>query len=744
MSDRLNTTAKNRQNLDSTFKVSPFRSRGFGVQTKLAESTPVSKAQLWENYQQTKQLNQKGTNISALTTLPIQAKLTIGQPGDKYEQEADRVADRGMAMSAPAQVQREELEEEELQMKLLAGTISPLVQREELPEEEELQMKSEDNSIQHEELSAEEELQMKQSSPNTQIATDNLESQLGSSKGSRNPLSDDVRSFMEPRFGADFSHVKIHTDSQAVQMARDVGAQAFAYGSDVYFGAGKLPGNNELTAHELTHVVQQGVSIKRKHKPQALLISESQHTSSNVVQRQDRDPDEVAATAKEDASIEAKAKSVLKQPKILGVDVHQVIWRLIQSHQLDTNSQLSGVQYEKTKKGIEVKLSGEKASTQGSIIVGDDVLQRIANGQSAQIVKEIEAQIGKVNTTRGTIDYVFIMGADNPKTNNRFYENAKIFFKNEYPKAVMVEDVRDLEGINQQINKGGKPVANLYIVSHAHEDGTLQFSLNSGDKTPRNIDYSELKDANKADSLTKPKEDLIGFWTNVVIRGCNLGRSKEMLNEVQSAFGGKAHVMAPTHSQEYDNGKESMAGPFYEVPGKSTLTDDRAFELIKAKPEYAFITDWKAMRQTLRRIDESLLENVYEGEFPAKGKEMEYLKIKVGAPTAIKYKFEKSSVNGDKTIFTYAAKDRYKDGDLTIDNAETPPNEKEAIDRARERSGRPDASTYKVRNVRKGIKLEIFVDVQRTEWRLNHASIHKQGKNFNPSAGTQPWFGKTN
>jgi Domain of unknown function (DUF4157) len=270
MSDRLSTTAKNHQNLDSTFKVSPFRSRSFEVQTKLAESTLVSKAQLWENYQQTKQLNQKGSNISAVTTLPIQAKLTIlqrrgsanGQPGDKYEQEADSVA----AMSAPAQVQREELleEEEELQMKPLAGTISPQVQREELPEEEELQMKSVDNSIQREELPAEEELQMKQSVPSTQTATPDLESQLGSSKGSGSPLSDDVRSFMEPRFGADFSGVRVHTGSDAVQMNQGVNAQAFAHGQDIYFGAGKSPGKDALTAHELTHVVQQTGEIRTK------------------------------------------------------------------------------------------------------------------------------------------------------------------------------------------------------------------------------------------------------------------------------------------------------------------------------------------------------------------------------------------------------------------------------------------------------------------------------------------------
>jgi hypothetical protein len=74
---------------------------------------------------------------------------------------------------------------------------------------------------------------------------------------------------MEPRFGTDFSGVRVHTDSNAVQMNKELGAQAFAHGSDIYFGAGKSPGNNELTAHELTHVVQQkGIShIQREAAP---------------------------------------------------------------------------------------------------------------------------------------------------------------------------------------------------------------------------------------------------------------------------------------------------------------------------------------------------------------------------------------------------------------------------------------------------------------------------------------------
>ena len=156
---QLKTTSRS---IDQPFQVSPFQTRGFGVQQKAA-STPASKAELWENYQRSNQMTQQGVGQ---TRLPIQAKLTIGQPGDKYEQEADSVADRVMAISEPAQVQREELpeEEEELQMKPLAGTISPLVQREELPEE--LQMKPEDHVVQREELpEEEEELQMKSALP---------------------------------------------------------------------------------------------------------------------------------------------------------------------------------------------------------------------------------------------------------------------------------------------------------------------------------------------------------------------------------------------------------------------------------------------------------------------------------------------------------------------------------------------------------------------------------------------------
>jgi hypothetical protein len=68
--------------------------------------------------------------------------------------------------------------------------------------------------------------------------------------------------FMEPRFGHDFSQVRVHKDAKVSESARAVNALAYTVGRDVVFGAGLYePGTHEgrrLITHELTHVVQQG------------------------------------------------------------------------------------------------------------------------------------------------------------------------------------------------------------------------------------------------------------------------------------------------------------------------------------------------------------------------------------------------------------------------------------------------------------------------------------------------------
>ena len=81
------------------------------------------------------------------------------------------------------------------------------------------------------------------------------------------PLSPELRSYFEPRFGHDFSHVRIHADGDATTGARAIQARAFTRGTDIVFGQGQyLPHSSAgrwLLAHELAHVVQQGMSGDR-------------------------------------------------------------------------------------------------------------------------------------------------------------------------------------------------------------------------------------------------------------------------------------------------------------------------------------------------------------------------------------------------------------------------------------------------------------------------------------------------
>jgi hypothetical protein len=67
---------------------------------------------------------------------------------------------------------------------------------------------------------------------------------------------------MEDAFGADFSGVKVHSDAQSDSLNQSLQATAFTTGSDVFFAKGQYkptsPAGQELLAHELTHVVQQG------------------------------------------------------------------------------------------------------------------------------------------------------------------------------------------------------------------------------------------------------------------------------------------------------------------------------------------------------------------------------------------------------------------------------------------------------------------------------------------------------
>ncbi len=91
--------------------------------------------------------------------------------------------------------------------------------------------------------------------------------EISNTGSSGSPLPDGVRGFMEPRFGADFSAVRIHTDDRAASLNRQLSAQAFTVGNHVFFGRDRFQPDTsegrELIAHELTHTIQQGAAVQR-------------------------------------------------------------------------------------------------------------------------------------------------------------------------------------------------------------------------------------------------------------------------------------------------------------------------------------------------------------------------------------------------------------------------------------------------------------------------------------------------
>ena len=163
--------------------------------------------------------------------LRLQPKLTINGPGDRFEEEADRVAESILVGAASTHPQLSSLGRSVAQRKPKAGSgekasaVPPIV-------DEVLQSPGE-------------------------------------------PLDGATRAFLEPRFGHNFGDVRVHRDARAAESAGAVNAIAYTVGCDVVFGAGQyLPASEQgrrLLAHELTHVIQQTGSrpVSRSFSPVA-------------------------------------------------------------------------------------------------------------------------------------------------------------------------------------------------------------------------------------------------------------------------------------------------------------------------------------------------------------------------------------------------------------------------------------------------------------------------------------------
>ncbi len=195
--------------------------------------------------------SEKYSNIRKRSGTFFQPKLTINKPDDQYEREADKVAGNIMQMSVndnyffrPAPISS--------------------VQRKcaECEEEDKIQMKG--NII--DEVNADR----------------SFEAYAGSLNSGGHAMSSGERSFFEPRFGYDFSNVRIHNDSAAAKSAHSINALAYTSGNNIVFNQNQYSPDTDtgkkLLAHELTHVIQQSnngmCQIQKKDEPGSQLKME--------------------------------------------------------------------------------------------------------------------------------------------------------------------------------------------------------------------------------------------------------------------------------------------------------------------------------------------------------------------------------------------------------------------------------------------------------------------------------------
>lgn len=188
----------------------------------------------------------KSVAVHSLSRLSIprpQARLTVSQPGDRLEREADEAADRVVGSrsgSLPAPPREEPSSAPRPAVQRRDGAALPLA-----------------GAGAGRPASA-------RSAAGSENASRPVTSSLAALRGGGVPLSSEMRGFFESRFGRDFSDVRVHDDDAAHAAARALDARAFTYGRDVVFGARQFSPSTDagrhLIAHELAHVVQQGAA----------------------------------------------------------------------------------------------------------------------------------------------------------------------------------------------------------------------------------------------------------------------------------------------------------------------------------------------------------------------------------------------------------------------------------------------------------------------------------------------------
>jgi hypothetical protein len=368
----------------------------------------------------------------------VQAKLQVGPAVDRYEQEADRMAAEVLAMPAPQ-----------------AAPAQPPVQRN--PEEEdEVQALAEDPRAGFE-------------------AGADFEDQLRGQKGGGAPLPSGVRSFMEPRFGADFSGVRLHTGSESAQLNRAISAQAFTQGQDIFLAEGKenieSSAGRQLLAHELTHTIQQGAAPVRRQHAAGQTGAIQRHSESEL-------EEQIATAAIEDEEhVQLKAaEGVQRHPIAPSVEV-----------------------------GHEAAFGERKTAEMQKIAANPVFIQKVRDAFSALVSSTLTGQDAATKQAQIT-SMQWQMDGDVAPANPAQVKGGNVKLYYYHPNWYLPNGNPRVEFIKSTVIHEG-----LHYISHAHE-GFQSF-------TPEKLNTHSLGNLAGADTLDEAVTDRIGREVAVGVLG---------------------------------------------------------------------------------------------------------------------------------------------------------------------------------------------------------------------------------
>ncbi len=232
------------------------------------------------------------------------------------------------------------------------------------------------------------------------------------------PLDSETRAFMEPRFGHDFSKVRVHTDEKAAESARAVNARAYTVGHDIAFGEGQYvqwaTEGKKLISHELTHVMQQAmvsggeasnaeVEMEARQAGQEILADNKPRittkiSAGKIQYEENKNPlDEkakviIAMARDEKTKIEDRAKGVVNS--------------IIRQYYPAEKSKVDSVEYDDKKSGDGVLAhqkftpSSKPEESTGIVYVGKKFLEQVDDRHFARRVLQVGHELEHINQWR--------------------------------------------------------------------------------------------------------------------------------------------------------------------------------------------------------------------------------------------------------------------------------------------------------------------------------------------------------